>query len=143
MNEKTPTPPIVETEKETADRNRSEYAALAQEVAKEMRERHESFAHFPGMDPEAYKKAKATDEEYPEYVKVPIDDLLSLLKLRGCKIVFGRDPSTVFIVPAASGDSYDEDYTLFPSQLMVVDDMDEGLKKLVLAHKARVALYGK
>jgi hypothetical protein len=102
-------------------------------LAKELVESQEHFP-FPGIDPQAYSKIKADEEEALGY-STPIDELLERFKNEGMKVVLGKHPESgnVFILPAQSDDI--ENDNLFPKHLLVSEEMDEKLKKLILARK--------
>lgn len=104
------------------------------QLAKELSERQEGFA-FHGLEEEAYAKLKATDEEYPGLV-TPIDTLVQRLKAHGLKVAFGDHVNSgqVLILPLDSNNS--EDDSVLARHLKVTDDMDPGLKKLILRSKA-------
>lgn len=125
MNEQIPTPPELAEEKLTKE----QFIALA----KELSERHEGFP-FPGISPESYTEAKASDEQFPGYA-TPIDILLERFRTQGMKVAFGPHPESgnVYLLPLNS-DNINED-GLFPRHLMVLDGMDENVKKLILANK--------
>ncbi|MEK7640522.1 MAG: hypothetical protein AAB389_00800 [Patescibacteria group bacterium] len=120
---------IKNKEQEIKEKKKQEYIALAQELS----ESHESLP-FPGVNPESYSKLKAAAEEYPEYT-TPIDELLEKFRSQGIKVVFGNHPESgnVFILPADSEDVAMDN--LFPRHLTITEDMDERLKKLILAGK--------
>ena len=96
----------------------------------ELRGSHETFA-FPGIDPEAYSKMKATDEEYPGYT-TSTDELIERFKNEGAKVALGKNPESgnVFVVPAQSSDI--EMDSISPQQLQLTEEMDERLKELIL-----------
>ncbi len=87
-----------------------------------------------GIDPEAYAAMKADEEEFPGLV-TPIDERIKRLEEQGFRISFGRfkDSGNVFVLPALSENI--REYSIFPRHLQIADDMDEELKKLILANK--------
>jgi len=99
-------------------------------LARELSERTERIP-FPGIDPDAYSKMRATDEEFPGYT-TPIDELIERFKSEGMKVVPGKyaESGTVYIVPSQSDNV--EDRYVIPRQLQVTEVMDEKLKKLIL-----------
>jgi hypothetical protein len=103
-------------------------------LAKELSERHEGFA-FHGLEDESYSSLKATDEEYPGLV-TPIDILIQRLKAHGFKVAFGDHVNSgqVFILPLDSNNT--EDDSVLARHLKITDDMDPGLKTLILRSKA-------
>ncbi|MFA6099979.1 MAG: hypothetical protein WC750_03835 [Patescibacteria group bacterium] len=103
-------------------------------MAKELSERHEGFA-FHGLEDESYSSLKATDEEYPGLV-TPIDILIQRLKAHGFKVAFGDHVNSgqVFILPLDSNNT--EDDSVLARHLKITDDMDPGLKTLILRSKA-------
>jgi len=107
----------------------AEYVLLAKEII----ERQETFP-FPGIDPEAYSKIKVDEEQSPGY-STPIDELLERFRNEGMKVVLGKHPESgnVFILPAQSDDI--ENDNLFPKHLLPGEEMNEKLKKLILARK--------
>ena len=104
---------------------RKEIVALAMELV----EKQETFS-FSGIDPEAYLKMKATDEEYPGFT-TPIDKLIERFKQEGMKVVLGKYPESgnVFILPAGSNDI--ENDSISPHQLDIGGITDDGLKRLI------------
>ncbi|MDO8407817.1 MAG: hypothetical protein Q7S95_01090 [bacterium] len=97
-------------------------------------ESHEHFP-FPGIDPEAYPKIKATEEEFPGYT-TPIDELIERFKNEGMKVVLGEihESGSVFILPVGS-ENIEED-SIGPWQLQISEGMDERLKNLILVYKS-------
>jgi hypothetical protein len=102
-------------------------------LAKELFESQERFS-FPGIDPDAYARMKAAEEEYPGYT-TPIDELIARFRQEGLKVALGKYPESgnVFILPAGSDDI--EQDGISPGQLQVNDQMDEKLKTLILMSK--------
>lgn len=93
---------------------------------------------FPGIDEETLRKLIEVDEEYPGYV-TPIDEIIARMEKEGIKIVLGedRESGNVFALPFLSDDI--EMDSLLPRHLVVAPDMDESLRSLILANKARFA----
>lgn len=100
------------------------YSAMA------LAESQETFP-FPGIDPEAYVKMKADEEEYPGYT-TPIDELIERFKNEGMIVVLGHNPRSgnVYILPAQSTNI--EMDSISPKQLQLSDRMNEQLKALIL-----------
>lgn len=124
------TPPNQENNKEQEKR---EYIALAEALSHNL----EGFA-FPGIESEWYSSLKAGDEEYPGFT-TPTDEIITRMKNEGIKISLGAHPENgdVYVLPLLSNDI--ENDMLFPGYLITTEGMDETLKKLVLAHKKRLA----
>ncbi len=110
---------------------KAEYIRLAEELSQHT----ESFP-FAGVNENAYSEIKATED--PVYA-TPIDVLIERFQKHGMKVVLGKNPQSgnVFILPGDSNNI--EEDSLFPRHLDVSDDMDSGLKKLILANKKGVS----
>jgi len=123
MNENIPN----KSEQEIKEQELKNYIALA----KELSERVEGFP-FPGIKPESYLNMKATDEEFPGY-STAIDIMIENYKTQGMKVVLGNSPESgnVYFLPLNS-ESIEEDGLLI-HYFVVTEDMDEDLKKLILA----------
>ena len=106
------------------------------ELLKGLSERLESFP-FSGLEEDVYAKMKADEEEYPGFA-TPIVELMQRFEANGCKVVLGDNPDAgnAFIVPADSTDVTMD--SVLPGSLKVSEDMDPGLKKLVLRDKAKM-----
>ncbi len=116
--------------KEAREGMKQEYIALARELSRV----REGFP-FPGVHPESYPRLKAAAEEFPEY-SAPIDELIGRLKTQGMKVVLSTsDPQSgnIFILPLHS-DNIEMD-NLFPRHLMIKDDMDKKLRRLIILNK--------
>ncbi len=100
--------------------------ALATELAA-----HQERFPFPGIEPGAYSRMKADQEQFPGYC-TPIDELIERFKREGMKIMLGEHPESgnVFIVPTGSNDI--ENDSIFPKHLQLDGSMDEKLKQLIL-----------
>lgn len=98
-------------------------------LGKELYESQEVFS-FSGIDPEAYSKMKADEEEYPGYT-TPIDELLESFKDKGVMVMLGKNPESgnVFILPRNS-DNIEMD-SISPRQLQISEGMNEKLKELI------------
>ena len=98
-------------------------------LALELHEQDETFL-FSGIEPEAYAKMKAVDDEFPGYT-TPIDDIVERLKNEGMRVVLGKNPESgnVFVLPSQSTNI--EMDSISPSQLQLSDGMNEKLKKLI------------
>ena len=104
------------------------------ELARELSAKKEKLS-FPGVDPESYARLKASDEEFPGYV-TPVDELIKRFESEGFKVViFGKYATEDVYVQPVNSDSADQENCLFPRDLLVSDDMDEALKRLILANK--------
>ncbi len=103
-------------------------------LAVELSEGRESFP-FPGVDPEAYSKIKAGQEEDPGY-STPIDELVERFKNEGIKVVLGKHPESgnVFILPSQSDDI--ENDSIFPRHLQINEGMNDKLKELISLGKS-------
>lgn len=114
-------------EKNVKEQEKKERIALAIELSK----RSEGFP-FSGIKPESYSIIKAVDEEYPGYT-TPIDRMIENYRTQGIKVVLGNHPESgnIYILPLNSNNI--EEDGLFPEHLLVTEDMNEGLKKLILA----------
>ncbi len=123
MNESFPNPA------EQKERANKEFIELAEALIS----RNEVFP-FPGIDPVAYEKLKADEEEYPGY-STPIDELLERFQKEGFKVVFSKDKASanVMLLPSESTDI--ENDNLVPRNLMIDDAMDDTLKKLIINSK--------
>lgn len=99
-------------------------------LAIELGESGEAFP-FSGIDPEAYSKMKANEEEYPGYT-TPVDVLVKRFENEGMKVALGKNPESgnVYILPVDSDDI--EMDSISPKQLRIYDEMDEKLKELIL-----------
>ncbi len=118
---------------EIKERRNQEIISLAAELS----ERSETFP-FPGIDPNAYQKIKAKEEEYPGYT-TSIDEFTSRCKAEGIKVILGTHPNNigqVFILPAQSSDLVNDG--VFPGNLALVNTMDQRLKKLVHLDRERL-----
>lgn len=114
------------------EKNKREFIALA----KELSESQESFP-FPGIEPEAHAKMKATDEEFPGYT-LPTDTVLDQCRSQGIKVVLGKDPNSgnIFIVPAHQrNENETSDRFINPKHLQINEMMDARLRKLTLLQK--------
>lgn len=102
-------------------------------LALELSEKQERFP-FPGISPDDYAKAKATDEAFPGYT-TPIDELIQKFQTQGMKVALGPhlEKGDVFLLPAESNDIGSDG--VFPRQLEISEGMDDSLKKLILANK--------
>jgi hypothetical protein len=111
------------------EKDKREYLALAETLSQNL----EGFS-FPGIDGERYLKLKAVDEEYPGF-STPTDEIIDRMKNEGMKVSLGAHPENgdVYLLPMLSDDI--ENDMLFPGYLTVAEDMNEGLKTLILAHK--------
>lgn len=116
-------------EEEEKERKKKEFIALAQGLS----EKREGFP-FPGIDPGSYAELKAIEEEFPGFA-TPIDELIKKFESTGFKVVFGEhgERGDIFVLPSSSNDI--ENDGLFPRHLNISDDMDEALKRLILARK--------
>jgi hypothetical protein len=118
-----------QTEKEARRQKKSELLALA----KEMIEVQEGFP-FPGIRAEVYSAIKAADEEYPIGRSAHIDELLKQFQEQGMKIALSvnhPESGNVYVMPLNCTDQED---SLSPKQLVIVEGMDDKLAKLILAH---------
>lgn len=99
-------------------------------LGKELYESREVFS-FSGIDPEAYSKMKADEEEYPGYT-TPMDELQERFKNEGMKVTLGKNPESgnVYILPAQSTDI--EMDSISPKQLEINEEMGEKFKELIL-----------
>ncbi|MBI2053580.1 MAG: hypothetical protein HYT41_02460 [Candidatus Sungbacteria bacterium] len=110
---------------------RKQEIALAHELA----EGGEVFS-FPGIDPEAYAKLKADEEEFATYdipiEMAPIDEIIRRLADEGMKIVLGPNPETgnIYILPKDSHNTGRD--SILPKSLRIVEGMDARLKALIL-----------
>jgi len=117
---------------------RKQEIALAHELA----ESGEIFP-FPGIDPDAYAKLKADEEEFASYdipIEIaPIDEIIRRLTNEGMKIVLGPNPETgnIYILPKDSHNT-GRDSTL-PKSLRIIEGMDARLKALILLDRSREA----
>jgi hypothetical protein len=102
-------------------------------LARELSGRHEKFT-FPGINPEAYAKIKADEEEMPGFA-TPINELIERFRNEGVKVVLGKHPESgnVFILPSQSDDI--ENDNIFPKHLQLSDGMNEKLRELVLLNR--------
>lgn len=119
-----------QTPEKTREQKKQEYIALAKELS-EVREG----LPFPGINQESYSELKAVAEEFPEY-SAQIDELAGRFQMQGMKIILRIDPKEVghvYILPTNSKDP--EMDNLFPRHLMIVEGMDDKLKKLILINK--------
>ncbi len=108
-----------------------EFAAWIQEANKNK----ERFP-FPGIDPDAYAKIKADEEEFPGYA-TPIDTLVARFRAEGMKVALGKHPGSgnIFILPSGSDDI--EQDSLLPRHLLFEGIMDGRLKQLIKISKTR------
>lgn len=113
--------------------NLERYIALAGELSR----KYEKLP-FPGIEDEWYAKLKADDEAYPGFT-TPTDVILARMKTEGIRVVFGNHPESgnVFILPYLSPIENIEVDMLFPYHLTITDGMDDSLKALISASKAR------
>jgi len=127
MNERFPGSPEASKEKST----RQELLAMGRELS----EKNEKIP-FPGIDPEAYTKIKASEQEFPGYV-TPIDELLERFRTEGMRVVTSETPNNleVFLVPFDTGDIGMD--SLFPRHLILSEEIDENLRKLIDASRNR------
>lgn len=128
MNQFTDPPKLSEG---NIEEKRRAYIALAQELS----EAHERIP-FPGINPESYSELRVVAEEFPEYT-TPIDELIEKFRVQGMKVMLSEsDPKngSVHILPFDS-ENVEMD-NLFPRHLLITQDMDEKLKKLILANIA-------
>jgi hypothetical protein len=117
--------PNINIEKVVENKHK-EYIDVALELAKNP----EGFT-FPGITEESYVIIKKNDEECAGFV-TPIDDILEKMKTQGMKILFGKDQSNVFLLPK---DSDNMDDSIMPKFLVVNDEMEDNLKKLILINR--------
>jgi hypothetical protein len=127
MNENIPN----KSEKEIREQRIGEYIALAREFV----ERGKIFP-FPGISKELYESMKKTDEEMAEEYSgyfTPVDTMIENFKKEGVKVVLGDDPESgnIYIMPA-NGGTIEMDGMLI-EYLNINGDMDEDIKKLILA----------
>ncbi|MDQ3076508.1 MAG: hypothetical protein M3Q63_00415 [bacterium] len=89
---------------------------------------------FSGIDPAAYSRMKASDEEYPGFT-TPIDEIIERMKNEGMKIVFGDHPESgnVFVLPLHSDDIKND--SIQPGLLLEDTISNDNLKELVLRTK--------
>ncbi len=89
---------------------------------------------FPGITPEAYRRLKQDEEEYPGYA-TPIDDFIARCSAEGMKVVVsGREGNQdVFIHPAMSTDELDY---VSPRHLVLEGIQNSDLRQLVTTHRA-------
>lgn len=131
MNEGIPN--IIEDEDNDREKQKMKRGALVMEFI----ERNESFP-FPGIDPIAYLKMKATDEEFPGYT-IPIDDLIKRFESEGMKVALGKEPGSnnIYVLPLGSNDIESDGISL--NQLQTNKMMDVRLEELIsLAKKLKI-----
>lgn len=77
------------------------YVALAVEIAGSS----ENFT-FEGLSAEALTALKQDEVDIPNYTDyvAPVDEIIARMQSEGIKVVLGRDPQNVFILPASSSD---------------------------------------
>lgn len=121
--------PSEHQEKEAKEQKQRDYCITAVELSK----RREGFS-FPGVTPEGYAGLKADSDAYPEYA-TPIDELMEKFRTQGMKVVLSKDPTSanVYIIPRESDDVQMDN--IYPRHLIVTDDMDYELKKLIILNK--------
>lgn len=105
-------------------------------LAKELGESKESFP-FPGIEPEARSKMKATDMEFPDYT-TPVDILVDRFHAEGMKVVLGQYPESgnVFIVPAGTSNPVNEDMYISPKHLQINEMISPNIRRLILMDKS-------
>ena len=134
MSEGPPKPPAPEVESETRAETTSKERYIA--LAKEVIAKGERYS-FPGIDPEAYARMKADDEEYPGYT-TPIDELIARCRQEGVKVALSRyhpESGNVYILPAGSENIGQDSIYLQPMQLLLDGPMHTDLKELALLNK--------
>lgn len=114
---------------------RKQEIALAHELA----ESGEIFP-FPGIDPDAYGKLKADEEEFAAYdipIEIaPIDEIVRRCTVEGMKIVLGPNPETgnIYILPKDSHNTGRD--SILPKSLRIVEGMDARLQRLILLDRS-------
>ncbi len=85
---------------------------------------------FPGINPEAYSRKKADDEEFPGYT-TPIDEIIERCKKEGIKVVLGKhqESCSVFVLPAHSNSIEIDSFA--PRQLEINAVEDDSLRELI------------
>lgn len=107
-------------------------------LAKEISESGEIFP-FQGLDPDAYAKIKASEEEFAAYdipIEIaPIDEIIRRLAHEGMRVVLGPNPETgnIYILPKDSHNTGRD--SILPKSLRITEDMDGRLKRLILLNR--------
>lgn len=122
-----------ESELERAKIERAERKREFITLSKELHERGEVFP-FPGINPDAYARMKADDEEFPGFT-TPIDVLIERCLKEGIKVSQGQYPESgnAVILPAQSDDLRSD--SILPKHLQISDTMDEKLKRFILLNR--------
>lgn len=117
--------------------NKRQYIELATELSKE----GEPFP-FPGIKADIYAIIKKEEGLYfPDPTAMGevkgVDEIIEMMNVQGIRVDLGNDPASgnVCVLPAQSVNRYTE--SLKPRQLVVAPDMDERLKRLILADEAQ------
>ncbi|MES2225833.1 MAG: hypothetical protein V4480_03420 [Patescibacteria group bacterium] len=111
------------------EKRKAEYVRLAEVLSENL----EGFP-FPGIDPEAYSLLKEAEVEDPGYM-TPLDERLKKFQEQGIRIVLSkhRESGMAFVIPAING-TIEED-SLAPRYLKINPDVNDDLRKLILANR--------
>lgn len=112
------------------ERERRERVAKILELVENISESGEGVLPFPGMDPDAYSKMKATGEEFSGYT-TPIDEIIERCNKEGIRVVLGKNPESgnVYVLPAGSTNI--EMDSIAPHQLAISGVTNRHLAELI------------
>ena len=104
------------------------YVSLAIEIVGSA----ETFS-FEGLSTEGLAALKQDEVDIPNYTDyaTPVDDIIARMQSEGIKVVLGKDPQNVFVLPASS-DNVERD-SFRPNHLDANTITDPKLRALVIA----------